>query len=261
MRWRSTIQLRLTMALAVALATALGAENAAAQKTLSPSETAVSFYKALKAKRYAEGFRLSVYNGAIEGLSPDELKELEPDFARTFSGIPDRIDAVSEHIDGDSATVSLKFEGTDENQPVMLVRVGGRWLVGDMDALRLVQSQGREFFFNARMSVNESESAQMIYRIIGAETIYARQKQGVYASLDQLIQLGGIPKDWEGGTANGYRATVTIASDRKSFFVTAEPVQYGKTGKLSFYADINNLRAEDLKGKPAGPDSPVYTIK
>ena len=58
----------------------------------SPSETVIKFYRALKDKKYVEGFHVSVYRGAIEGLSPAELKELEPDFARTFSEIPDKID-------------------------------------------------------------------------------------------------------------------------------------------------------------------------
>jgi hypothetical protein len=262
MRMHRTSRRQKLLTNVLVLATALTfTVSAPGQKAPSPSETAISFYKALREKRYLDGFRLSVYKDAVEGLSADELRQLEPDFARTFSGIPEKIEPVSEHVDGDSATVSLKFEGTAGTQPVALIRVGGRWLVGDAEALRLVQSQGREFFFNARMSVNEGEAAEMLYRIIGAQTIYARQKQGLYASLDELILLGGIPKDWESGTSGGYHVTLRVASDQKSFFVTAEPIQYGKTGKLSFYADLDNLRAEDLKGKPANAKSPVYTIK
>jgi hypothetical protein len=228
------------------------------QKALSPTETAIGFYTALREKRYTDGFGLSVYRDAIQGLPPEDLKQLEPDFARTFSGIPAKIEPAGEHIDGDAATVSLKFEGISEPQTVALVRFRGRWLVGDTEALHLVQSQGKEFFFNARMLVNEGEAAEMLSRIVGAETIYYGQKEGVYAALRDLIKLGGVPKDLEGGVASGYKIAVVVGSDQKSFIATAEPVQYGRTGKLSFYADGETLRAEDLKGKPATANSPPY---
>jgi hypothetical protein len=249
------------MLLALGAAFSLCVSSVPVAQDLTPTQTAVNFYKALREKRYLDGFRLSVYRDALEGLSPDELKQLEPDFARTFSGIPEKLDPVSEHIEGDTATVTIKFSGTEDPQPVALIRVGGKWLVGDAEALQLVQSQGRKFFFNARMSVNENETAQMVYRIVGAETIYARQKGGVYATLDQLVQLGGVPKDWEGGVQNGYRATVILGPDQKSFFVTAEPIKYGETGKLSFYGDPDNIHAEDLQGKPANVNSPIYKIQ
>ncbi|HEY6331841.1 MAG TPA: hypothetical protein VI756_21110 [Blastocatellia bacterium] len=256
------IQTRLLSALlALGAAFSLNVSPVPAAQDLTPTQTAVNFYKALREKRYLDGFRLSVYRDALEGLSPDELHELEPDFARTFSGIPEKIEPVTEHIDGETATVSMKFGGTDEAQSVTLVRVAGKWLVGDAEALQMVQSQGRRFFFNARMSVNENEAAQVVYRIVGAETIYSRQKGGAYATFEQLVQLGGIPKDWESGVQSGYRATLTVASDQKSFYVTAEPVKYGETGKLSFYGDVDNIHADDLQGKPATVNSPVYKIK
>src|SRR5512143_1255520 len=87
----------------------------------SPTETVITFYRALKEKRYVEGFRHSVYRSAIEGLSPAELQDLEPDFARTFSAIPDKIVPSGENTTGETATVSLKFGGADEAQQVALV--------------------------------------------------------------------------------------------------------------------------------------------
>jgi len=254
---------RMAMALAMAILALGCAATARSQDKLdklSPSQTAINFYKALKEKRYLEGFRLSVYKDAVEGLSPEDLQQLEPDFVRTFSLIPDKIEPVSEHVDGNTATVSLKFGG-GEPQTVALLKVAGQWLVGDADGLRMVQSQGRAFFFNARMAVNESETAQMISKMVGAETIYARQKEGLCASLDDLIQLGGVPKDWAGGSQSGYHTTLTVAADHKSFFITAEPIAYGKTGKLSFYADADNIRAQDLHGQPATVSSPIYQAK
>src|SRR6266478_3816354 len=156
-------------------------------KAGSPSDTVISFYRSLKEKRYVDGFRHSVYRNAVEGLTPAELQDLEPDFARTFAAIPDKIEPGSEQISGQTATVSLKFGGAEEPQPVAMIRVGSEWLVGDKETLALVNSQGRAFFFNARMLVNEGEAYEMLQRIIGAEIIYSRKFEGKNASLQELI--------------------------------------------------------------------------
>ncbi|HVF90694.1 MAG TPA: hypothetical protein VNH22_11555 [Blastocatellia bacterium] len=224
----------------------------------TPSATVINFYRALKARQYVEGFRHSVYKAAVEGLTPAELKDLEPDFGQAFSGIPDKLDAQGEQITGDTATVFLKFEGNTELQPVALIRSGGEWLVGDKESLDLVQAQGRSFFFNTRILVNEREVYEAMQRIVGAEVIYSGKFEGRCASMPDLIRLGALSKDYETMIADGYRFDLTIGSDQKSFVSTATPLAYGKTGKLSFFADINGIRAEDLKGQPASARSPVY---
>src|SRR5947209_6300310 len=111
----------------------LAAFTVEAQK-VTPSETVVKFYRALKEKKYVEGFHYSVYKAAIEGLSPAELQELEPDFARTFAEIPSKIDVNSEQVNGDTAIVFLKFEGIEEPQQVALIQLKGEWLVGDQES-------------------------------------------------------------------------------------------------------------------------------
>ncbi len=241
----------------VAIATAAPAQK----KAGSPADTVIGFYRALKEKRYVEGFRRSVYRNAVEGLTPAELKDLEPDFARTFAAIPDKIESSGEQISGEAATVSLKFGGVNEPQQVGLVRVVAEWLVGDKETLALVNSQGRAFFFNARMLVNEGEAYEMLQRIIGAEIIYSRKFEGKNTTLPELIRLGGVPKDIEDGEASGYRFALTVSADGKSFFATASPTAYGKTGRASFYADINGVHGEDLKGQRATARSPIYQPK
>ena len=233
----------------------------AQKKAGTPAETVISFYRALKQKHYVEGFRYSVYRGAVEGLTPAELQDLEPDFARTFAAIPDKIEPSNEQISGQTATVSLRFGGVAEPQQVGLVRVGNEWLVGDQETLGLVNSQGRAFFFNARMLVNEGEAYEMLQRVIGAEIIYSRKFEGKNASLAELIRLGGVPKDIEDGETSGYRFALTVSADEKSFFAIALPTAYGKTGKISFYGDINGVRGEDLKGQQATERSPIYQPK
>lgn len=228
---------------------------------VSPSDTVIKFYRALKEKKYVEGFHLSVYRGAIEGLSAAEMKDLEPDFLRTFSAIPDKIDVKGEQITGKTAVVFLKFEGVEKLEQVALIAQGNEWLVGDEESLQLVKEQGRNYFFNTRMVVNEEEATEMIQRIRNAEVLYASKFERRNASMAELIRLQALPKEMEDGELSGYKFTLTVSPDSLSFYIHAVPVVYGKTGKLSFYADIRGIRAEDLKGKPASEKSPIYQSK
>lgn len=231
------------------------------QKAGSPTQTVMNFYRALREKRYVEGFRQSIYRGAIDGLTPAELQDLEPDFARTFAAIPEKIEARGEQINSGDAIVFLKFDGVEKLEQVALIKIAGEWLVGDQESYTVVNSQGRAFFFNSRMAVNEGEAFDMLQRIIGAEVIYSAKFQGRIATLEELIRLGGVPKDIDDGEASGYRYALTISEDKKSFLASAIPTVYGKTGRLSFYADLDSIRAEDLKGQPANARSPIYQPK
>ena len=229
-------------------------------KSLSPTETALQFYRALRDKRYVEGFSRSVYRGAVEGLTPDDLHELEPDFVRTFSSIPAKVEPGEQKVEGDTATVFLKFEGIDEPQQVVLVKVNREWLVGDRDALAAVREQGRAFFFNTRMQVNEAEAYDLLLRVVSAQMLYGQRHQGVQISLSEMVKLGALPQDVEDGRASGYQFKITLSADAKSFIAVATPDVYGKTGRLSFYADSGGVRAEDLKGQPATIRSPVHPL-
>ena len=73
--------------------------------------------------------------------------------------------------------------------------------------------------------------------------------------------MGGVPKDLEDGETSGYKFVLTVSADTKTFVATALPVTYGKTGKNSFYADINGLHGEDLNGQPASSKSPIFQPK
>ncbi|HEX8183553.1 MAG TPA: hypothetical protein VF747_02340 [Blastocatellia bacterium] len=237
------------------------AEASAQKQPSSPTDTVINFYQALKQRRYVEGFRHSIYRKAVEGLTPGQLQDLEPDFAQTFSAIPDKIEPRGEQITGDSAVVFLKFDGMGAPQQVALIRVNGEWLVGDQDGFAEVNAQGGSFFFNTRIQVNENEAFEMLSRIIDAELIYSKRFEGKNASMQELIRLNGVPADLEGGESGGYRFTLTLSGDAKSFAAAASPIAYGKTGRLSFYADINGVRAEDLKGQMASEKSPAYRAK
>jgi hypothetical protein len=234
--------------------------TAQAQKS-SPSQAVITFYRLLREKKYVEGFHYSIYRDAIEGLTPAELQDLEPDFARTFAQIPEKIEVKGEQIKGNSAIVTLQFEGEEKPQEVSLIRKGDEWLVGDQESLAVVQKQGRAYFFNTRMDVNESEAHLMLVRIISAEVLYANSFAGKNASLAELIRLQALPQEMLDGEAGGYQYQLIVAADEKSFTVTATPMAYGKSGRLSFYADIHGVRAAELKGQVASKSAPPYQPK
>src|SRR5690242_10975666 len=147
--------------IAVVLAIAGFCTLALPQTTQSgtPSQVVSGFYRLLRQKQYMEGFKLSVYEEAVTKLSAAEMDELKPDFDKTFANIPDGIAIKGESIAQDAATVRIQIPGTKDEQSVDLIKVGGQWKVGDFETYNLVRQQGRDFFFNARMYVNEHEVA------------------------------------------------------------------------------------------------------
>jgi hypothetical protein len=243
---------------AAAFVLALWAAHGFPQLQNTPASVAIAFYTALRERRYVEGFAMSVYRDAIRGLTAEQLRELEPDFARTFSEIPERINVRGQQITGDIATLFVTFDDAQTVENVYLIRVNGEWLVGDKESLDEVRTQGKAFFFNARMASNETEAFDVMSRIVGAEFVFQTRFQGRCGTLDELIHHGALSRDLSGGVLNGYRFTLTLGADQKSFDATATPVVYGKTGRLSFYADGDGVRAEDKKGKPATRKSPMY---
>ncbi len=48
----------------------------------------------------------------------------------------------------------------------------------------------------------------------------------------------------------GYRFQVVRSADGKSWYATAEPAQYGRSGRLSFFLDASGVRSGDAGGKP-----------
>lgn len=212
----------------------------------------------MRARRYVEGFRLSVYGPAVETLAPEELRELEADFIRIAEGLPDNVETRGEQISGDTATVFVKLPGAQQSQGVALVKIDGHWRVGDKETWQVVRKEGRDFFFNARISISEQEAAEWLAEIFGAETIYFQARAG-FTTLEELIRLGGISKQLANGSESGYRFTLHLEADGRSFTVQAIPAQYGRTGRRSFYLDQTGvIRAEDRKGQPADANSPRY---
>jgi hypothetical protein len=104
---------------------------------------------------------------------------------------------------------------------------------------------------------NERATIGALYWIANAETQFKSEKGGGanYATLEQLIKEGRISKDIV--EDHGYKFELLITGD--NFEVTAVPVEYGKTGKTSYYIDQKNvLRGGDHAGGPATiADKPI----
>ncbi len=228
-------------------------------KAGSPSFVVQQFYKLLRAKRYTEGFRHSIFTLALEGLSADELRELEPDFERIATALPEQVEIRGEEISGEKATVFVKLPHETQAQEIALIKVASHWIIGDRETQKLLKEQGRHYFFNERIRVSEAEANEWLQEILGAQLVYFKAKQR-YTTLDELIKLGGVSPQLSNEAVNGYRFAVLPGKDGQSFIVTAVPVTYGRTGRLSFYTDQTNLiRAEDKNGQPTSAAAAPYS--
>ena len=220
----------------------------------TPSDTVREFYKAMREKRFREAFALSIYKVAIDGLKPEQLEDLRPDFDNMAAAIPDQVEINGEQVSGDTASVFVKVPGADGTQgqlePVPLLKVNGEWIVGDSENQAAVKKAGNNFFFKARIDTHHQEVTTMLQRISVAELIYSQQHAGFYGELTALTGAGLLPKDVEGSESTGYKFRVNLGKDSKSFTANAEPAQYGRTGLLSFFMDQSGIRSGDNGGKP-----------
>jgi hypothetical protein len=225
--------------------------------TRTPTETVREFYKALREKRFREAFALSIYKPAVEGLSAEEFDELRPDFDKMAAAVPANVAVSGEQISGDTATVFVKIASGDDAaaqaEPITLLRENGVWIIGDKENEKVVRASGKEFFIKARIDTHHGEVQSMLERINLAELAYSAQHNGLYADLAMLITAGLVPKDLEATESTGYRFHVALAPDKKSFTAGAEPAQYGRTGRLSFYLDRSGIKSKDVGGKPLVP--------
>ncbi|HKP47265.1 MAG TPA: hypothetical protein VJT50_11740 [Pyrinomonadaceae bacterium] len=226
------------------------------QPRRSPTETVREFYKAMREKRFRDAFDLSIYKSAIDPLKPQEFEDLRPDFEKMALAIPADVDVSGETISGDLATVFVKVkegDAAEKSEPVLLMLLDGAWVIGDKDNQAIVKKAGKQFFFNARIDTHHDEVQAMLTRISLAELVYSQQHNGLFADLATLIAAGLIPKDLEGTESTGYRFHINTASAGKVWNAAAEPAQYGRTGKLSFYLDAAGVRSADKGGKPLTP--------
>lgn len=226
--------------------------SSATQQQRTPTEVVREHYRAMRERRYRDAFALTVYGPAFDKLKEDELAELRPDFERVAAAIPSEIVTTGEQVSAEEATVFLKL-GTDDApkvEPVSLVRERGAWVLGNRNDQEAVKRSGKKFFFETRIEVHHTEVEAMLRRIQTVQAIHAAQNAGAFGDLQQLVRAGLVPADILSPESTGYNFRVTTAGGGKSYGAWAEPARYGRTGRLSFYADSNVLRKEDKGGKP-----------
>ena len=255
---RSLLLLCVTFVLQCGLAIEAVAQN----PERSPSDTVREFYKGMREKRFRDAFNVSIYKPAIESLKPQEFEDLRPDFEKMAVAVnervPEKFEVTGEQISGNEATVFVKVldsEGKEKVEPATLIKVDGAWTLGDRESLELVKKSGKQFFFNARIDAHHNDVQDMLTRISLAQVIYSQTHNGQFADLPTLIAAGLVPKDLESTESTGYRFRVSVVSGGKLWNAGAEPAQYGRTGKLSFYLDPSGVKSSDIGGKPLTPRS------
>jgi hypothetical protein len=223
----------------------------------TPTETTREFYRMMREKKYREALEMSIYRPAVDGLTAQEFEDLRPDFDKMALAVaeklPQNIDISGEQISGDSASVFVKVldaDGKEKIEPVSLMKIDNAWVVGDKDGLAMVKKAGKTFFFEARINAHHSDVQDMMTRISLAQVVYSQGHNGMFGNLTELIAGGLVPKDIEGVESTGYKFQVFKAPDGKSWYATAEPVQYGRSGRLSFYLDAAGAKSGDAGGKP-----------
>jgi hypothetical protein len=229
------------------------AAPAAAQGT--PTQVVRAYYTALKESRFRDAMLMSILRPAIEALSAEELKDFQTDFARLSPSVPTDFEITGEQLSGEEATVFVRTgEGKElKVEPVNLIRERGAWIIGDREGAALVKKQGKKFFAEQRIAAHESDAEDMLRRIQAAQLAYALTNSGSYGDLNALVRAGYVPQDILGTETTGYRFTVNLATDAKSFSARAEPERYGRTGRLSFYLDKSGIQKKDVGGKPLSP--------
>ncbi|CAN5431962.1 MAG: hypothetical protein H0T77_07075 [Pyrinomonadaceae bacterium] len=233
--------------------------TAAASQAGSPSDAVREFYRLMRERKFREAFSLSIYQPAIETLKPAEFDDLRPDFERLAAAVPEKVDIRGEQISGEAATVFVRVkdgENKEQAEPVALIRLNGKWIVGDKENQAIVKKAGNEFFFNARIDTHHNDVQDLLLRISLAQLVYSQQHAGKFGDMPALILAGLIPKDLEGTETTGYRFRITVSADGKSWTASAEPAQYGRTGRLSFFIDQSGVRNGDVAGKPL-PATPL----
>lgn len=249
---------RLIVGLLVLFVLAGGSSVALAQNPpRTPTETTRYFYQMLREKKFREAFTISIYRSAIDGLSAQEFEELRPDFEKmaiaVSEKIPQQIDISGEQISGETATVFVKVLGADGKEkvePATLIKIDNAWIVGDKENLDLVKKAGKQFFFDARIIAHHNDVQDMMTRISLGQVLYSQSRNGQFGNMAELVAAGVVPKDIETTESTGYRFQINRSPDAKSWYATAEPAQYGRSGKLSFYLDATGVRSGDNGGKP-----------
>jgi len=230
----------------------------ATQTQRGPSDVVREFYKAMRERRFKEAWSLTIYKPAVSDLTAEEMEDLRADFEDKAARIPDQITITGEQIRGNTATVFVVVPATEStpqvtSEPVILIKSGGAWIIGDETNQAIVKKAGRRFFLDALISEHQSDVEELLKRLIALQIVYAAQNKGTFGDLPALIAADLVAKEAGDPKSFGYNIHITVAPDGKSYIAGAEPTRYGRTGKLSFWMDQTGaIKSLDNGGKPIG---------
>ena len=101
---------------------------------------------------------------------------------------------------------------------------------------------------------NEAAAKSMVRTVATAEAMF-KVTDNSYGTIEQLVSAGLLSKE----TMEKYGYRIEVAASKDKFEVTAVPLEYGRTGKLSYFMDESQvLRGGDHGGGAATlSDQPV----
>ena len=228
----------------------------AQQSPRTPSDTVREFYKAMREKRFRDAWSLTIYKPAVEGLTPEEMEDLRPDFEERATKVPEQVEVISEQVNGNTASVFVKVPSADgsaqvTSEPVGLINSGGIWIIGDEANQAIVKKAGRRFFLDAMIDAHQGDIEDLLKRLIAVEVAYGLEHNGVFGDLTALIKAGLMSHEVAEPAASGYNFHITVGKDGKGYVAGAEPARYGHTGKLSYWMDQTGaIKSADNGGKP-----------
>ena len=226
----------------------------------SPADTVRAFYTKLRERKIREAIFLTNLRPAIEGLTDDELKEFAVDFDNVAKHVPAAIEINGEIISGTEATVTAKLPDEDDKlslQQIRLRKEGEFWIILSADPVTelRIKKEGKNYFHVLKIETLEAEAKAMLDRIAKAEMVHSMQNNGEYAEFGKLIGAGLLPSDVMTSETTGYDYKLYLSDNRKQYNVSATPAVYGKTGKTSYWLELNregkpHVKSEDRGGKP-----------
>ena len=226
-----------------------------------PADTVRAFYKLLRERKFREAIFLTNLRPAIEGLTESELKEFAVDFEAIAVDIPAEIQINGEIISGDDATVTANLPDPDSGEKTLeqikLRKSNDVWVILTVDEMAeaKIKQEGKNYFYNLRIETHEDEARKMLERISKAELAHSLQNGGLHTDLATLVAAGYLPDDIRTSESTGYIYEITVSGDKKTYFATATPAVYDKSGRLSFLLipdpkGISKITSKNNGGKP-----------
>jgi hypothetical protein len=103
---------------------------------------------------------------------------------------------------------------------------------------------------NSVIAANERAAITNLRAIHGAQMTF-QSTNGSYGNLKQLGESGALPPSLAQGVSGSYRFEITKA-ENQTFEAVATPIEYGRTGRRSFFIDESGkIRGADKNGAAA----------